>query len=198
MKVYIIVSDTGSLLTKAIKMYTKDPYNHVSIALDKELKEVYSFGRKNEYNPFFGGFVNENVNSHLLKNAECEVYELEVTLEQLYTIRQKLQSFEKERESYQYNFLGLIAIMLNIDFVRENHYFCSQFVSSVLAESEIKITDKPFHYATPNDFRNYKNQVLLFKGSMKHYTYKSEELQPETPNFNLLIRVQTRVHNFLF
>lgn len=198
MKVYIIVSDTGSLLTKAIKMYTKDPYNHVSIALDKELKEVYSFGRKNEYNPFFGGFVNENVNSHLLKNAECEIYELEVTLEQLYTIRQKLQSFEKERESYQYNFLGLIAIMLNIDFVRENHYFCSQFVSSVLAESEIKITDKPFHYATPNDFRNYKNQVLLFKGSMKHYTYKSEELQPETPNFNLLIRVQTRVHNFLF
>lgn len=198
MKVYILVSDTGSMLTKAIKMYTKDPYNHVSISLNKELTEMYSFGRKNVYNPFFGGFVNENVNSHLLIDAECEVYELEVTPEQHANIRNKLASFEKEREFYRYNFLGLIAVVLNIDFVRKYHYFCSQFVCSILAESTIKVTDKPFHYATPNDFRNYKNQVLLYKGNMKHYTYRSKELQPETPNFNLLNRVQNRVHNFLF
>ena len=60
-KVYILLTDTGSLLTKLIKLYTKKPYNHASISFDFELSEVYSFGRKKVENPFHGGFVKEKI-----------------------------------------------------------------------------------------------------------------------------------------
>jgi hypothetical protein len=56
-KVYILLTNTGSFLTKLIKLYTKKPYNHASIAFDYELSEVYSFGRKTARNPVIGGFV---------------------------------------------------------------------------------------------------------------------------------------------
>lgn len=60
-QVYILLTNTGSLLTKLIKIYTKKPYNHASIAFDRNLSEVYSFGRKAARNPFIGGFVKDRI-----------------------------------------------------------------------------------------------------------------------------------------
>ena len=77
-KIYILLTDTGTLFTKFIKLYTKKPYNHASISFDSELSEVYSFGRKTARNPFIGGFVKEDVNKGLFKEANCAVYALTV------------------------------------------------------------------------------------------------------------------------
>ncbi len=56
-KIYIVLTHTGTTLSKIIKTYTKDEFSHVSISLDLELKKMYSFGRLNPYNPFWDGFV---------------------------------------------------------------------------------------------------------------------------------------------
>ncbi|MEM5591749.1 hypothetical protein AAHH67_08270 [Niallia circulans] len=60
-KVYIILTDTGTLFTRCIKFFTRKPHNHASISFDPQLNEVYSFGRRKPSNPFIGGFVKENV-----------------------------------------------------------------------------------------------------------------------------------------
>ena len=57
--VFILLTNTGTLFTKVIQSYTKAPYNHASISFDRELSELYSFGRKHPSNPFDGGFVVE-------------------------------------------------------------------------------------------------------------------------------------------
>ena len=36
-KIYIILTHTGTVLSKIIKKYTKDEFSHVSISLDREL-----------------------------------------------------------------------------------------------------------------------------------------------------------------
>ena len=77
-KIYILLTDTGTLFTKFIKLYTKKPYNHASLSFDSELSEVYSFGRKTARNPFIGGFVKEDVNEGLFKQANCAIYSLTV------------------------------------------------------------------------------------------------------------------------
>ena len=41
-RIYILLSHSGSLFSKAINIYTKAPYTHVSIAFDKNLNELYS------------------------------------------------------------------------------------------------------------------------------------------------------------
>lgn len=57
---YIVVSQTGTLLSRVLKLITGAQYNHVSLGLQPDLEYMYSFGRKNPYNPFYGGFVIES------------------------------------------------------------------------------------------------------------------------------------------
>ena len=69
-EIYIVLTHTGTVLSRIIKDYTQDEFSHVSISLDKELKEMYSFGRLNPYNPFWGGFVQEGINFGTFKRLE--------------------------------------------------------------------------------------------------------------------------------
>ena len=58
--VYVVVTQTGTVLSRILKAITHANYNHVSLSVDPTLRTMYSFGRKNAYNPFFGGFVMES------------------------------------------------------------------------------------------------------------------------------------------
>ncbi|MGM0837672.1 MAG: hypothetical protein ACQEV7_16065 [Bacillota bacterium] len=63
---FIVLTLTGTTLEKMISQYTKDKYNHVSHAFDKDLMEMYSFGRKNPVNPLSGVFLHEDVKNGTL------------------------------------------------------------------------------------------------------------------------------------
>ena len=44
--VYIVLSKSQTLPSQVIKLWTHEPYAHTSLAMDVELKEMYSFARK--------------------------------------------------------------------------------------------------------------------------------------------------------
>jgi len=76
--------DWNSLNNDSIKKYTKDEFSHVSISLDVDLNEMYSFGRLNPYNAFWGGFVHEYIDKGTFKrfyNTNAKIYSLEITEE---------------------------------------------------------------------------------------------------------------------
>ena len=58
--VYIVISQTGTILSRILKAFTHREYNHASISLKDDLSVMYSFGRKYPYNPFLGRFVTES------------------------------------------------------------------------------------------------------------------------------------------
>ena len=72
--VYILLTDTGSVLTTMIKHVTTNPYNHVSISFDEDLETLYSFGRKHPNNPFLGGFVKESIYSGTFKKFKNTIF----------------------------------------------------------------------------------------------------------------------------
>lgn len=78
-KVFLLLTDTGTLFTKMIKYYTKKTYNHASTSFDPHLMNVYSFGRKSARNPFVGGFVKEDIQAGLFEQARCAIYCCEVS-----------------------------------------------------------------------------------------------------------------------
>src|SRR5690625_3504068 len=118
-EIYFLFTDTGSLLAKAINHITGHSYNHVSIGFDEALRELYSFGRKNEKNPFIGGFVKENKNCDFLKNAVCEIYSCKVTADEYEIILQNIKEIEARSNHYKYNFIGLFGILLQIEINRK-------------------------------------------------------------------------------
>ena len=116
-EIYIVLTHTGTLLSRIIKTFTKDEFSHSSIALNVQLKEMYSFGRLHPYNPFFGGFVQEGIDTGTFKrfyNTKTKVYALHVSEEQYEKIQQKLQQIEREKENYTFNIVGSFAAGLHI------------------------------------------------------------------------------------
>ncbi len=166
---YILLTNTGSFLTKLIKLYTKKPYNHASISFDHALSEVYSFGRKTARNPFIGGFVKEDVKAGLFKQADCTIYSFTVTDDQLQKMIYYLQDIEAQKRDYRYNFLGLFGVMFNKPIKRKKAFFCSQFVATVLKEGNIIHFEKPHSLITPHDFQKVTTFQFVFEGKLKDY-----------------------------
>lgn len=167
-KVYLLLTDTGTLFTKMIKLYTKKPYNHASIVFDEHFTEVYSFGRKTPGNPFVGGFVNEDVRHGLFVNARCAIYSFYVTDEQIFNMRSFISKIEMEEHLYRYNLLGLFSFILNKPLYRKNAYFCSEFVARVLNEGNMTRFQKPFSLVSPHDLQTIDNLKLEYEGLLSN------------------------------
>lgn len=168
-KVYILLTDTGTLLGKVISLYTKKAYNHASISFDRNLREVYSFGRLKEDNPFIGGFVRENMEHNMFKQANCRIYSFSVPSHKIHRMKQFIRKIEREKQRYTYNLLGLIAIIFDMPIKRDYAFFCSQFVASVLIEGGVVQFPKPVSLITPYDLLEISNLELVYEGKLANY-----------------------------
>ncbi|MBO5476870.1 MAG: hypothetical protein J6A15_03840 [Clostridia bacterium] len=169
-KIYIIVTHTGTVLSRIIQCYTRDEYSHVSIALDENLQEMYSFGRLNPYNPFYGGFVHENINEGTFKRfkkTKACIYSLEVEEYQYRKIKKIIERFYYNQKAYKFNVIGLFAVGLHIKIKARNSFYCAEFVKYVLEKS--KVTDELPKIIRPENFKYMHNLKKVYKGRLKDY-----------------------------
>ncbi len=171
--VYIILSYSGTNLSRLIRIFTHAEFSHVSISLDGELKRMYSFGRLNAYNPFFAGLVHESANYGTFKRFKdtlCEVYSLEIEPSQYVTIEEALNKMIKERKKYSFNIVGLVAAGINVKYKPKKSFYCAQFVKHLLdsAKVELQLPD----LIKPIDFRKPKEMKLEYKGLLRKYKKK--------------------------
>ncbi|WP_238652526.1 hypothetical protein [Paenibacillus piscarius] len=171
--IYIVLTGTGTAFSGLIKWFTKAELNHASIAFDCELREVYSFGRKKVHNPFIAGLIHENFIHPFYRSADCAIYQLRVTTEQYEKMYNHVQGMMQNQERYKYHLLGLIGVLLNIRFDRENAFFCSHFVASVLEETAVQPVAKPSCFVTPEDFASSLCAHKIFSGKLSYYMRRS-------------------------
>ncbi len=170
-EVYIILTHTGTVLSRMIKGFTRDEFTHVSISLDKELREMYSFGRLNPYNPFIGGFVHEYINRGTFKrfyNTRTKVYALKVTYEQYQNIKRNIEKIKRDKHNYKFNLIGLIAAGFNKKLEKEKSFYCAEFVKYVIENAGIN-AQLPATIR-PEDFKKIDNLEIIYNGLLRKYT----------------------------
>ena len=170
--IYIILSQTGTVLSKVLKFFTGAEYNHASIALDPSLSKMYSFGRLNPYNPFIGGFVEEGVNKGTFKRfskTDALVLKVDVDFNTFTNISYLLQFFAKNKTKFHYNYLGLLLAFFKKDYAPPRHYYCSQFVRTCLACFNIENSTALPKIIKPIDFLKLSNSEIIYKGFLKNY-----------------------------
>lgn len=170
-KIYIILTHTGTTLSKMIKKFTKDEFSHISISLDEELNEMYSFGRLNPYNPFWAGFVHEHIHSGTFKrfkSTETKIYSLEITEEEYNQIQKIIYDMKTRKERLKFNIIGLFAVAFNKRIKGKNSFYCAEFVKYALEESGVK-TNLP-ELIRPENFKKLNNIKLIYKGKLSEYT----------------------------
>ncbi|MBC5635551.1 hypothetical protein H8S33_01810 [Ornithinibacillus sp. BX22] len=197
--IYFIFTDTGTYLSRMINLYTNKSLNHVSIGFDHELKEVYSFGRVNPKNPFSGGFVREDIRGEFLKHANSAIYALNVTELEYVQIRHHIKEIEKRSADYKYNFIGLLGIAFKIEIRRKNAFFCSQFVATVMQDTDSFKLSKPTNLVTPSDIRENTELKLLYQGRLGDYPkYQLREEVLDLPKQSLIHLVSKKVKQLVF
>lgn len=181
-KIYIVLTKTNTVLSRIIHLYTQSSFTHASIAFDASLSEMYSFGRKKETNPFFGGFVHENPSSKMMSNAKCIIFSCDVTEEQFKLLQAEVEYYQSNKHYYKYNFLGLFSVACGLQLNRENALFCSQFVATLLDRVGLPLNGQPPCLMKPTDLTKLSFLRMYYEGNMKHYIKQySEEEVPTLP-----------------
>ncbi len=172
-QIYLVLSQTGSILSKALKVITKAKYNHSSISLTGDLKNMYSFGRLKLYNAFQGGYVKESIGEGMFKrfsDTDAAVFVITVPKDKYCQIHERLEEMYENREQYHYNVLGLFTAFFGCHYQRKNKYYCSDFVSEVLTDFDIIPEGALDKIVKPIDFYSLFEDNLIYEGKFKDYS----------------------------
>ena len=172
--VYIVISQTGTLLSRLLKLVTKAEYNHASISLVPDLGTMYSFGRKNPYNPFRAGFVTESARFGTFKRfskTRIVVLDIPVSEEQYLSIQRRIQTMLALRRHYHYNYLGLWLAGLRICYRHKRCFYCSEFVKDLLEKQNIRGVKQLDAIVQPIHFLSLPTAKQVYAGLLQEYRF---------------------------
>lgn len=169
--IYIVISQTGTILSRIIKLLTKAEYNHASIGLSKDLDVMYSFGRLNPYNPFIGGFVKESPHYGTFKrfkNTTARILEVDVGEKKYEEIATMVESMWENRNNYDYNYRGLFVAAIRKPYKKKDCFYCSEFVKHILVANSVENADKLSEIIHPMEFLKIPHKTI-YTGKLSEY-----------------------------
>jgi len=174
---YIVLTRPKTTISRLIQLITKDEYTHAAISLDKKLNHMFSFGRKTFYNPFYGGFVQERLDQGLYKHHKTLpgiIMEIEVSENQYVHAKHLLNHFISQRNSYKYNYKGLLHNLLQKESCYRDRFLCSEFVYFILQECGIIDFQISRNLIRPQSLLQIKGRIV-YQGNLKQYNIRSKE-----------------------
>ena len=171
-EIFIVISQTGTLLSRILKGITRKSYNHASITPYNDLHVMYSFGRLNPYNPFWAGFVTESASFGTFKRfSETEVMVISVKIEEenYKKMCETLETMLKDPKNYHYNYFGLWLAAFDIVVSAENRYYCSEFVREFLKQHSVEGSEDLNAIIHPMHFLALPNATTVYQGKLKDY-----------------------------
>ena len=180
---YIVLTRNNTIISKIIHLIKHDEYTHASISFDRDLNQMYSFGRRYTYNPFIGCFKKEDINKGLYKlsdNIPGIIIEVKVSKQQYERAKILLNQFILNKDFYKYNYMGLFHSLSNKAASTDDRFLCSEFVYHILKESGIVDLHIPRNLVRPQSLLGIKGDTV-FKGNLKEIElHKSNWIINET------------------
>lgn len=159
--IYILLTRMPDKVSKALSLWMRFHYTHVSIGLEEDLEHFYSFG--------YSGFRIESVerfNRSAKGPFPCALYEIPVSEKVYDRVKQHLMGFVARKDQLHFHLFGIALALCRVRHKFEDRYFCSQFVSEVLHDCEILPQRKHSSLFMPRDFSKQKELRLVFQGML--------------------------------
>lgn len=167
--IYVVISRTGTFLSKIIRRVTGDKYTHAALSLEGDLNVMYSFGRKFAYFPFYGAFVKESRNFGVMKrfpHADIAVIELTLEDDKYDEVKSYITEMYANRKNYGYNYKGLFLAKRGIVVRRENRFYCSEFVKDILERFNIVLKGELTEAVRPAEMLKLSEGRVIFTGKL--------------------------------
>lgn len=162
--IYIVFSSTPYKIGKSIRVLTGQKYNHISICLDPELKEMYSFARRFYRTPFYGGFVKESLSRYDIdgKRARIRICRIPVTDQDYSKIQSRMQQMLRRQDIFLYNHLSVLGTPFQRSIRTKAAFTCVEFCVYVLIMAGMDLD--PRKYYSISSLLNLLRPYMIFTG----------------------------------
>lgn len=163
--IYILFSATPYRMGRIIRFVTGEPFNHVAIATEEDLHEMYAFARRYYRTPFYGGFVAERPYRyhHNGDTAEILVCRLPLTQRQWDRLQALLEEMKANPDHYLYNHLSILLAPLHRKVRVQDAFTCAEFVVTVL--HTLGFAFDPDRFYTIGDIARKLNGHEVYRGA---------------------------------
>lgn len=176
--IYVILSRTHTHVGKMIRYCTNSAFNHVSISLDADMLQMYSFARLSAKNPLVGGMVKENPKRFALGDSTdipVKIYRIPVTYKQYDQISDFIYATYTDTEKYYYNLIGVFNVLFKSDFKVYKTYICTEFVSEVFKQGDLKLLPERCNIVSLKDFESNLEPFIMYQGDFYQYPELADE-----------------------
>lgn len=166
---YLLLTRSNTVVSRAIHHLTSDEFTHISISLDDQLETMYSFCRRYPYFPLPAGLASETISQGfyaLHHTIPCQLYRLPVSDQDYMRVQLILDTLMQKQALFKYDILGTILCRLDIGHQRHNHRYCSWFIAELLGQLGILHFNKHYSLIRPIDFTAFPELELLFTGTV--------------------------------
>lgn len=166
---YLLLTRSGTLLSRTIAAMTCDTYTHVSIALEDDLEVFYSFARRQAVLPLPAGLTCESPTRGYWGRhpaIPCTLLALPVSEAAYARVARRIERMHAHADEYPYSLLGVLLCALGIPRDRGERYFCSQFVGELLAASGAVELPRDTSLLHPDDFLALPGTETLYTGTV--------------------------------
>jgi len=166
---YVLLSRSNTWFSSFIYHITPGEFTHAALSLDRDLKDLYSFGRYHPNLPLPAGFVSEDVHVGVYArcgDSICRVYRVAVSEAGYQRVVRILRYMRRNKRYYLYNLFGAALCVMKISRRRKARFFCSQFVAELLQRSGAVQLPKPATLMRPFDLAKLPELELIYEGAL--------------------------------
>lgn len=164
--IYVVFFSTPNKVGKLIRNVTGETFNHISISLDKDMKQMYSFARRHYRLPLYGGFVKESRSRYHIngKAADICICAVPVTQRQHLTLTSLLKEMHRNNRFYIYNHLSALGAVIHMPIRARDAYTCVEFCIRILRELGMDIQSG--RYYSVGDIMQMLEPYIVYQGAM--------------------------------
>ena len=165
--IYIVLIKAHTGLGSVARKFTRYPYTHIAVCLDKSLTDYISFSRRYHHYPFEAGFTHEYRDYYAFgehRDYGVKVFRLPVE-EDAYA---DILTFIKDRETggYLFNVFSMATMPLIGGFRIAGAENCMSFTAQVIEKSRAVSLAKPYWRYSIKDIDELLMKYQYFRGKI--------------------------------
>jgi len=193
-EIYLVLSKRNTKIGKLIRLraninflgyYEGQEYSHASLSLDDKLDNMYSFARE-ETHSLKSSLIKEDIKTGIFKLSRDQnmvVFKIPVEKKQYDEVSSNVEEYWLKRDTLKFNVPSLVKMLFcGMGLKIDKHYTCSEWISTVLDKSGVKIFDPQTpkevkrrmpHNVRPFDYYTTLKNNIVYEGKIGGYTPSS-------------------------
>lgn len=182
--IYVVLVKALTGLGKFARYFSKYDYTHIAVCLDDKLSDFITFSRRKHFAPFDCGFMHETLDCYAFgenEKVKLKIFKVPVSYADKSNIEHFIENISND-QSYLFNFLSMVTMMIIHGFRIYKSYNCMSFVGKIIELTNSVKMEKPYYKYNIKEIDSLLNCYLYKEG---YFTKERTEIENYMDNVSV-------------